>query len=213
MRITKFVHSCLLVETPNRVGLIDPGIFSWESGTFKLDNLERLDDIIITHEHADHMHLPFIQALLQKFKGANIVTTASASTILKQSGITQVSEKAGQMIELFAADHQSNQPLGPTPQNIGVHYLGKLTHPGDSHSFNVTKDILALPITAPWGTATRAAELGSQLKPKYIIPIHDWHYKVEARDSLYLGFEDFFNQMNIKFIKAVDGQPFQISDD
>ena len=53
MKITKFVHSCILVETPERVGLFDPGVFSERA--FNPETLQKLDDIIITHKHQDHL--------------------------------------------------------------------------------------------------------------------------------------------------------------
>ena len=64
MKVTKFVHSCLLVEMPapiNRTALFDPGAMSVDA--LEVDSLEYLDDIIITHEHGDHFHLPLIKQL------------------------------------------------------------------------------------------------------------------------------------------------------
>ncbi|MEX1059236.1 MAG: MBL fold metallo-hydrolase, partial [Candidatus Saccharimonadales bacterium] len=54
MKITKFVHSCLLVESPQINVLIDPGNFTWASHLLQVDKLPALDFIIITHEHPDH---------------------------------------------------------------------------------------------------------------------------------------------------------------
>lgn len=210
MKITKFTHSCLLVETTKRVGVFDPGSFSWDAGQFKVENLSRLDDIIITHEHADHMHLPFIQKLIAAFPQATIITTAAAADQLRQAGITNVVTASHGEVSLFSADHESTEPLGPTPQNTGVHYMNMLTHPGDCHHFSETKKVLALPITAPWGSIMRAAQLGVELKPQYIIPIHDWHYRPEALFGFYDRLEAFFAQRNITFLKMKDGESHTI---
>ncbi len=214
MRITKYTHSCLLVEDDNesgRVGLIDPGIYSYNSGSFDLKNINRLDDILITHEHQDHMYLPFIKEILAKFPNASIITTESAAQQLSGAGISGVVSTTNNFVELFDAEHESMEPLFAVGQNTGVHYLGKVSHPGDSHSFKETKDILALPVTGPWGTVATAAEIGISLKPKYIIPIHDWHLKNEARDGFYGWLEALFTKYEIDFIKPVDGQPFEIN--
>lgn len=205
MKITKYVHSCLLIETPESAAIIDPGVFSWESGLLVVDALTRLDDIIITHEHPDHMHLPFIKALTARFPKARITTNPAVAAVLKEAGFTNVYTQSGQYAELFETAHESTEPLGPTPEHTGVHYAGQLTHPGDSHHFTETKDILALPVTAPWGTLMRAAELGASLHPRYIIPIHDWHWNDSARASCYSRLEAFFQGRGIQFIVIQDG--------
>lgn len=211
MRITKYVHSCLLVETPARVGIIDPGIYSWQSGLLDITALERLDDIVITHEHSDHMYLPFITALLARFPGVTVVTTPAVAGQLGSHGIVAGHTSTAQ-IELFTAPHESTRPLWPPPQSTGVHYLGVLTHPGDCHHFAPSKEVLALPVTAPWGTIMRAAELVLELRPKYVIPIHDWQYRDEARQAVYDNLEHFFGEQNIVFIKPRNGVAFELAD-
>lgn len=209
MKITKFVHACLLVETPQRVGLIDPGQFSWESGLFEVNKLERLDDLVITHEHFDHMFLPFIQAVIAKFPTVVITTTPNAAAKLQESGIA-AHTKSSESVQLFTTPHESTEPMGAPPQNTGLHYLGQLTHPGDSHSFTETRDILALPVTAPWGYMLNAARLGVSLKPKTIIPIHDWHWNNTARRAAYDSLQAFFAKQDITFIKPTDGVSFEV---
>jgi L-ascorbate metabolism protein UlaG (beta-lactamase superfamily) len=113
-------------------------------------------------------------------------------------------------IDLFDCKHEPNEPLGRTPVNIGVHYLGRLTNGGDSHHFATSKDILALPITAPWGTLTRAVALAAELEPKFVLPVHDWHWNVAARQQTYDRCEVFFAGIGIKFIKLVDGQAVEL---
>lgn len=209
MNITKFVHSCLLVETTGRVALFDPGQFSWESGLFDVNKLTRLDDIFITHEHFDHCWIPFIQALRTAFPHARITGPQAVVTKLAQANITATTT-APDGTELLATNHESVAPLGPTPEHTGFHYLGKLTHGGDSHKLTYTKEVLALAATAPWGTLMRAAALGAELKPKTIIPIHDWHWNKIARAQAYDRLESFFGEHGIAFIKPSDGQPFSV---
>lgn len=210
MKITRFVHSCLLVETPNRAGLFDPGQFSWESGLFNIEKLARLDDIIITHDHFDHFHLPFVKALVGKFPEVTITTNPTIAATLQKEGFKNVQTTNNGPVELFATNHESIAPLGPQPDHTGAHYLGQLTHPGDSHHFTQTKQILALPVTGPWGGMMRAAQLGLDLKPKYIIPIHDWHWNESARAGAYDRLQAFFAENNITFIKTTDGEPVEI---
>lgn len=206
MKITKLGHSCLLVEMPeplNRTLLIDPGVFS----EVDVDSLEFVDDIVITHEHPDHVDKELLKRLVAKFPKARV--KAPATLAPKLEGIS-VTTDAVEGIEFFAAPHEGHPPFLAPPENIGVHYLGKLSHPGDSHSFTETKEILALPITAPWGSVDRAVQLALQLKPKHILPIHDWHWKDEAREEMYNWIERVFADNGIKFYKLKNGEPIVI---
>lgn len=208
MKITKFVHSCLLVEMPepvNRTVLFDPGIFS----SIDPDKLEFLDDIVITHEHPDHCNIELIRTLVDKFPGVRIKTP---STLVPKLEGVSVTTDAVEGIELFDAKHEGHGPFLKPPENIGVHYLGKLTFPGDSHSFMETKEILALPVAAPWGSTDRAVQLALQLKPKHILPIHDWHWRDEVRLDMYERLEQLFREYNITFHKLTDGESLVIDD-
>jgi L-ascorbate metabolism protein UlaG (beta-lactamase superfamily) len=208
MKITKFVHSCLLVETPERVALFDPGTLS--TPNINIDNLIRLDDIFITHEHADHKDIPFIKQLVAKFPNVRITTTAQVVRQLAAEDIQAVNTPS-EGIEFFDSPHESIDPLsGTPPEEVGIHYLGVLSHPGDSHSFHETKAILALPVSAPWGSTIRALNLALELKPKHVLPIHDWHWRDEAREQTYAMYERILGEQGITFHKLQTGQPVEI---
>lgn len=207
MKVTKFVHSCLLVETPERVALFDPGVMSEEA--LKVEALERLDDIFITHIHADHVSDNLIKQLVEKFPEVRITSTPEVVAKLAEMGIT-ASDQPPEGTAFFDAPHENVQPVFPQPQQIGVHYLDKLSDPGDSHSFKETKAVLALPVTAPWGSAIKAVNLALELKPQYILPIHDWHWNDAARASTYENHEKLFAEHDIKFFKLETGVPVEI---
>jgi L-ascorbate metabolism protein UlaG (beta-lactamase superfamily) len=203
MKITKLGHSCLLVEMPepvNRTILFDPGAWS----KVDVDSLQYLDDIVITHEHADHCDVSLIQSLVKKFPNVRVKTPATL--VPKLEGISTETE-AVEGIEIFGAPHEGHGPFIQPPENIGVHYLGVLTNPGDCHNFLESKDILALPITAPWGSVDRAVQLSLQLKPKHILPIHDWHWHDQARTEMYDRLELLFKDNDITFHKLEHGTP------
>jgi L-ascorbate metabolism protein UlaG (beta-lactamase superfamily) len=207
MKITKLGHSCLLVEMPNptnRTALFDPGIMS----TVDVDSLEYLDDIIITHSHSDHFDIDLIKKLVAKFPGVHITAPDDVVEQLNTESIAATSA-ASEGIDLFESPHEYGAPLIPKPPlEIGVHYLDMLSHPGDSHSFTETKQVLALPVQAPWGSTLNAVRLATELKPKVIIPVHDWHWRDEARQQAYDRLEQLFTEQGIIFIKPVSGEPF-----
>ncbi len=212
MKVTKFVHACLLVKTDSsQVILVDPGQFSWESGLCNVDSLDRLDTVIITHEHFDHFHLPFVEAVLQKFSDVQFVSTPTVVAQLQEMGVRNASTDSVAGVEVFSRKmHASLAPLGEAPENIAVHIDGRLTVGGDRHDLEESKDILALTVTAPWGSMMNAAAMAMRLKSKTIIPIHDWHWSEAARAGAYDRLEAFFAEQNITFLKPVDGQVLEI---
>jgi L-ascorbate metabolism protein UlaG (beta-lactamase superfamily) len=210
VKITKYVHSCLLVETENRTALFDPGVYS--ESAFDITELESLDDIFITHEHADHFSMSLVKELFAAFPDVQITSTAPVVAALAKENISAyITPQAG--VKLFDAPHETMYPLGPkeATANIGVHYMDMISHPGDSHSFNETMRILALPVTGPWGRSNDAAALALALKPQFVIPVHDWHLNDGARDWMYERFESLLAEQGITFLKPETGKALTIS--
>jgi hypothetical protein len=65
--------------------------------------------------------------------------------------------------------------------------------------------VLALPIVAPWGSTRRAAELALELKPQYVLPIHDWFLSAEARKWTYDALAGIFAGAEIELLRAENG--------
>jgi L-ascorbate metabolism protein UlaG (beta-lactamase superfamily) len=206
-KITKFVHSCLLVETTDKVALFDPGAMS--ANSVDVDKISSLDDIFITHIHQDHLDMDLLKKLVDKFPEVRITTTPEVVEKLVSENI-KASIEPPEGVSFFDSPHENVEPLFPVPQEIGINYLDSLTDPGDSHSFNETKAILALPIQAPWGSTIKALNLALDLKPKFVLPIHDWHWREEAKTQMYNNFEKILGEEGITFYKLVDGEPVEI---
>jgi hypothetical protein len=131
---------------------------------------------------------------------------------LKTMGVKHASSESTDAIQVFSTKrHASMEPLAPPPpENIAIHFNDRLTVGGDRHDLEETKDILALPITAPWGSVREGADMALRLKPKVIIPIHDWHWNDDARQGEYERSGGVYEQHGIKFVKPVDGQPIDL---
>lgn len=210
LRVTKFVHACLLVETDDTTTLIDPGQMSVESGLLKIENFARLDAIAITHEHFDHFDPNFTTELIKKFPGSAVISTPSVLAQLREHGIERPTSHAS--VTASPLPHESMEPLsgGVTAENVMVEVLNALTHPGDSYQLTSTKAVLALPLAGPWGAAIEGIQLAEKLKPTHIIPIHDWMWNDAWRLSMYDRCEQYFSSKGITFLKPVDGQQIEL---
>lgn len=210
MRVTKFVHSCLLVEEGGFNVLIDPGKFSWDSRLLNLSKLPHLSHIVITHDHPDHYHETALRALAMHFPHARIVTNNDLALVIKDLGLPNTivsgSEKG---MGVFEAPHVPLPMRLPAPLNIGVHIADKLTHPGDAFNFKHTREILALPITAPFASFKQALEAAVKLKPKIVLPVHDWEWHRVAREARYAFAKELLGPKNIEFIELENSEPVE----
>ena len=69
MRITRYGHSCVLVEDGAGRVLLDPGMFS--SG---FEDLRGLTAVLITHQHPDHLDVERVTRLMEANPDAILVT-------------------------------------------------------------------------------------------------------------------------------------------
>ncbi len=204
--VTKLVHACLLVEVDGGRILIDPGMFSLQDERFDPSMVEGVDRILITHEHADHISVDFLRSALERSNAAEVETTPALQAILAEHGIESVTEGTPQ----FAAPHE-RIPIGPGPQNIGFHVGGALSHPGDSHSFVETMPILAMPFAAPWGSVTNGADRARLVRPRYVIPIHDWFLSEPGRAFMYRLAKMALDQDGIELVQIGDFETVMLS--
>lgn len=213
MHITKYLHSCLLIEENSKTVIIDPGNFTYEEQVLDTSNLTNLDYILITHEHPDHMHLSFIKKLIKHFPEVKIISNPSIESILSTESIpvhtdlSQLPADVGIQFEEVAHEKIFDKPA---PQNLLFEVFSKLAHPGDSLSFETNMEILALPLLGPSWMITQAAEKAVALKPKYVIPIHDYHWKDTLRKEFYKRLENFFKQHEIDFKPLETGEIIEI---
>lgn len=206
MRITKYNHACLLVEDNGNNTLIDPGAFSED--VLDVNKLPKIDYLLITHEHMDHLSIPLVKQIVATFPDVKIVTTPEIVQQLAKENI-QATDTGDDYIKVESVPHERNWGF-PPPQNILVTLGEKLAHPGDSHTFSTHAEILALPITAPWGSTTAAVDVALKLKPKVIIPIHDFMLKDESRRLLYSWVKPFLQDKGIDFKAIETAEPVEI---
>ena len=208
MRITKYVHSCLLVEKDSSRILFDPGLFSFVEGAVKPSQFENLQAIILTHCHPDHIDDESLKKIIENnpragvFANAEIVGKLAKKDIAAEVYETGKRTIGGFAFEAFDAPHE-NLLADEIPQNTAYTLDGKLLHPGDSLSGNLYNlkniSILALPIMAPWATELQVYDFAKKIAPQNVIPIHDGYAKDFFLKSRYQNFQKYFEKEIIKF--------------
>lgn len=211
IKITKFVHSCVLVEYDGSAVLFDPGVFSWNSGLIDINSLPEIQNIVISHQHSDHCHEAYVKALLARYPSVDWFAPTDAHDLLRSWGVENVSNQSAGPLMITEQNHAQVEPFGVQVNNLITHFAGLVTHPGDTHNFLESQDILLLPIQAPWGTTVRALELVLELRPKYVMPIHDWMWNDDWRNSTYKRFEQILSEQEIRFLTPIDGQTIEVA--
>lgn len=184
--------------------LIDPGVFTYQAHVLDLKKLPKLDAVLITHVHPDHCSVPFLKAIRKTFPTVSIISNQQVVEALADEQIAATTNGLP-YIHMEEVLHEKLWDTEP-PQDTVFKIFDRLTHPGDSLHFQTASDILALPVQAGWGSTAEAVAKALALQPKYIIPIHDWQWKDEAREAMYKRLTDFFATKDIIFKGVQTGE-------
>lgn len=180
MKITKFGHSCVLVEEQEARILIDPGMWS------DVTRVPRMDAIFITHEHMDHCHPETLKTILQNYPSTTVYTNNGAGAKLTEQRISYELFEDGSRVEVngvtvtgVGKDHAHIYDIFPRFDNTGILIANRFFHPGDSVASlpDSQVEILALPIVAPWARLADSLDFAKKINPRVCFPIHDGFLK------------------------------------
>ncbi len=180
MKITKYGHCCLLIDIGGVRFLTDPGSYS----TMQSETRD-IDAVLITHEHADHLHVESLKEVLAHNSYARVVTNPSVGKILGEQGIEYHSVADGEHIDIqgiivegMGTKHAEIYKDFGQVENTGYFLNGGVGqhffYPGDAfHQPGKPVDILALPVAGPWMKVKDAVEYLLAVKPCVAFPVHD----------------------------------------
>jgi len=176
MRITKFGHACVRIETGSTTVVVDPG------GWTEREAVDGATAVLLTHEHPDHVDPDNLRAT-----DAPIHTIGAVARVLREQApdlaerVTVVGPgdtlDVGVPVTVVGQKHAVIHPELQHFDNSG--YLlevegRRIFHPGDA----VTErpegvDLLLLPVHAPWSKVSEVIEYGRAVGAPLSVAIHD----------------------------------------
>ena len=173
MRITKFGHACVRIEHDGAAVVLDPGVFS------EAEALDGATAVLITHEHADHVHPDLLRR-----SDAPIWTIEAVARLLREQA-PDVAERVtvvrpGDRLDVSG---QSVEVVGE--KHAGIHNSGYLVtvggaavyHPGDALTApGRAVDVLLAPVSAPWLKVSEAVDFVREVGAPRSLGIHDRVY-------------------------------------
>jgi L-ascorbate metabolism protein UlaG (beta-lactamase superfamily) len=176
MRITKFGHACVRIESGSTTVVVDPG------GWSEREAVDGATAVFVTHEHPDHLDPDNLRAT-----DAPVYTiTAVAKQISEQA--PDVSERVtvvspgdtldvGVPVSVVGQKHAVIHPELQHFDNSG--YLlevegRRIFHPGDALSERPDGlALLLLPVHAPWNKISEVIDYGRAVGAPLSVAIHD----------------------------------------
>ncbi len=207
MNITKLGHCCLVIEVNNIRIVTDPG--AW---TTAQNEVKGIDAILITHEHADHLHVDSLRVVLAHNPQAVVLTNQAVGNILTKENISYelleeggIKKIQGVVLEGHGSQHADIYPTVPAVQNTGYFIDSRLFYPGDA-LYNPGKavGILALPVAGPWLKIAEAIDYAKNIAPKICFPVHDGMLKITG--PFHLLPEKMLKEEGIDFIVLEEGK-------
>jgi L-ascorbate metabolism protein UlaG (beta-lactamase superfamily) len=175
MRVTKYEHAALRVETAGKSLIIDPGSF-----TNPILEPGDVIGIVITHEHPDHWTPDHLDRILASAPGVPIFAPEGVAKAAGGYDITVVNP--GDTVTLdpftlkfYGGQHAVIHESIPVIDNVGVLVNGEFYYPGDSFAVPRSADVklLAAPIGAPWLKIGEAMDFVLAVKPRRAFGTHD----------------------------------------
>jgi L-ascorbate metabolism protein UlaG (beta-lactamase superfamily) len=176
MRITKFGHACVRIETGSTTLVLDPG------GWSEREAVADADAVLVTHEHPDHLDPDNLRAADAPVYTIEAVARQIAEqapdlservTVVSPGDALDLGVPATVVGEKHAVIHPDLQHFDNSGYLLEVE--GKrLFHPGDAiteHPDGV--DLLFLPIHAPWNKVAEVIEYGRAVGAPLSVAIHD----------------------------------------
>ncbi len=198
IKITWLGHATVLIDAGDFTLLTDPVLvskFAHLRRRVPAPNIERVDAILISHVHMDHLHTRSLRLVSDS---ARVITPLGSERIVKRTGATSIDPVvpgdhvdliAGIDVEVVRAEHDAKrgphsairaQPVGYVVEvrEMRIYFAGDTDLFDEMHHLGPI-DVALLPIWG-WGSTlggghldpARAATAASWIQPRFVMPIH-----------------------------------------
>jgi L-ascorbate metabolism protein UlaG (beta-lactamase superfamily) len=207
MKISKYLHSCLVFELDGYKLLFDPGKFSFAGGEVAPDMFSDVNSIIVTHIHPDHLDAENLRKI-SELSGAKIYTNSQVSGELNKAAVAHtVWHEGTHQLGPFKlqAIHVIHEPIldNPLPLMTGFIINDKVLHPVDSMEDALLEykgiELLLMVTMAPFANELRITDFADRLQPKQILPVHDGYAKEFFIKQRYEAYTKHFEKRGIQF--------------
>ena len=207
MRISKYIHSCVLFEREGDKLLFDPGNYSFIENRVTPETFRDVSTVVITHSHPDHLALDPLKRILA-LSGADVVTNGEVAAILHGEGIDATTIEEGTLtvgaFTLRAIPTPHEAILADTvPRHTAFLVDDRVLNCGDSFADPLSPcagvEVLTMPVMAPFLTEVGAADFARRMHPRQVIPVHDGYAKDFFVRQRYDNYARVFTGMNIAF--------------
>ncbi|WP_263144177.1 MBL fold metallo-hydrolase [Pseudomonas sp. RIT-PI-AD] len=158
LRVTYVNHATLLIQHQGLNILTDP-LWSERASPFaflgpkryhapgvSLERLPAIDVILVSHNHYDHLDLPSLRRLAERFPLAQVVTGLGNAALIRQCGFARIAEldwwqalplNGALSLHAVPAQHWSSRTRGDVNRSLWLGFVldsaaGPLLFPGDS---------------------------------------------------------------------------------
>ncbi|QEM16659.1 MBL fold metallo-hydrolase [Mucilaginibacter sp. P4] len=207
MKISKYLHSCLLFELDGYQLLFDPGKFSFAEGLVTPQLFVDVRTIVITHIHPDHFDIDILKSIVE-LSGAVVVTNSQVGRELDKINLKYIlleegTHRAGPFkLQAFPVRHELIMD-NPLPQMTGFLINNKVLHPVDSMEEKLLNfkgiELLIMVSMAPFANEPTISAFADELYPKQILPVHDGFAKDFFILQRYAAYKKHFDKQGIKF--------------
>ncbi len=96
MKIKKLGHCCLVLEINSKRIMTDPSDFNYGGDSVSEKDISL---ILITHEHADHLHIDTLRQILQNNPNTKVISNTSVGKLLAEAGIDFIKVEDGEIYD------------------------------------------------------------------------------------------------------------------
>ena len=209
MRLTKFGHACVRIETDGHTIVIDPGGFT------ELEAVDGATAVLLTHEHFDHVDVERLRATdapIHAVAGVAEHLRTEAPDVAERTTVVAPGETVdvGVPVEVVGKDHAVIHPEIPGIDNSG--YLldvegTSIFHPGDALTVpERSVDLLLLPVSAPWLKIGECIDFARDVGAPRNLAVHDAIYSETGLGFAAMLLGNFLGPREQEYTRLQPGQ-------